>query len=188
MPLTFDLPLEKLYEYQGTNPRPPDFDAYWDAALAEMGTVQPDIELVPADFQTPYAECLDLYFTGVGKARIHARVARPRNAKSSNPAVLMFHGYSGNAGNWMDKLPYAAMGYTVTALDCRGQAGTSQDIGGHPGMTWHGHIIRGIDGSPQDLMYRSIFLDAAQLARIVMDMGPVTPFVSASRDPVREAR
>ena len=175
MPLTFDLPLEKLISYEGTNPRPEDFDAYWDASLEEMRMVQPDIELVPAKFQTPYAECLDLYFTGVGKARIHARLVRPRHARGANPAALMFHGYSGNAGDWSDKLPYAAMGFTVAALDCRGQGGSSQDTGGHSGMTWHGHIIRGIDGSPQNLMYRSIFLDAAQLAYIVMDMDHVDP-------------
>lgn len=175
MPLTFDLPLEKLLVYQGTNPRPADFDTYWETSLTEMRAVRPDIELVPAEFQTPYAECLDLYFTGVGEARIHARVVRPRYPQGANPAILMFHGYSGNAGDWIDKLPYAAMGFTVAALDCRGQGGSSQDVGGHSGMTWHGHIIRGIDGSPQDLMYRSIFLDAAQLAYIVMDMDHVDP-------------
>lgn len=175
MPLTFDLPFEQLLTYQGINPRPADFDSYWDSSLAEMRSISPNIELIPADFQTPYAECLDLYFTGIGGARVHARLVRPRQAQGSHPAVLMFHGYSGNAGNWLDKLPYAAMGYTVAALDCRGQAGTSQDTGGQPGMTWHGHIIRGIDGAPQDLMYRSIFLDTAQLAYIVMDMDHVDP-------------
>ena len=35
MPLTFDLPLEELEHYQGTNPRPDDFDIYWEEALAE---------------------------------------------------------------------------------------------------------------------------------------------------------
>ena len=30
MPLTFDFPLEKLKTYQGTNPSPADFDAYWE--------------------------------------------------------------------------------------------------------------------------------------------------------------
>ena len=28
MPLQFDMPLEELKTYQGTNPRPQDFDAY----------------------------------------------------------------------------------------------------------------------------------------------------------------
>lgn len=175
MPLTFDLPFDELLTYQGTNPCPEDFDAFWDASLKEMRSVQPAIKLVPADFRTPYAECLDLYFTGVGEASIHARLAQPRQVKRAHPAVLMFHGYSGRANDWVELLSYAAAGFTVAALDCRGQAGTSQDTGGQPGMTWHGHIIRGVDGSPKDLLYRSIFLDTAQLAYIVMGLDQVDP-------------
>jgi cephalosporin-C deacetylase len=85
----------------------------------------------------------------------------------------MFHGYSGDSGEWNDKLAYVAMGFTVAALDCRGQAGLSQDVGGVRGTTHHGHIIRGLDDSPRNLLYRSIFLDTAQLARIVMSLDSV---------------
>jgi cephalosporin-C deacetylase len=57
----------------------------------------------------------------------------------------------------------------------------SEDAGGAVGNTYHGHIIRGLDdalnGSPQKLLFRQIFLDTAQLAKIVMDM----PDVDAER-------
>jgi len=53
MALGFDLPCEKLETYQGTNPRPDDFDAYWETALAEMNTVDPQIEITPVGFQHP---------------------------------------------------------------------------------------------------------------------------------------
>lgn len=175
MPLTFDLPLEQLQTYPGSNPRPADFDAYWDAALAEMRATPANPQLVPAAFQTAYAECFDLYFTGVGGARVHARLARPRSPQGSHPALLAFHGYACDAGDWVTRLPYVALGFTVAALECRGQGGISQDPGGHPGMTLHGHIIRGVDGRPEDLMYRSLFLDTAQLAYLVMDMPHVDP-------------
>ncbi len=179
MPLTFDFPFERLQTYSGINPRPADFDAYWDSALAEMQALDPQIELVPAEFQAPLAECFHLYFTGVGGARVHAKLLRPRNAAGKGPAVLMFHGYTGNAGDWSDKLGYAGQGFTVAALDCRGQGGLSEDSGGVRGNTQHGHIIRGLDealaGAPQKLLYRQIFLDTAQLARIVMAMPGVDP-------------
>ena len=175
MPLTFDLPFDQLLTYSGTNPRPYDFDSYWNDALAELDAIPPDMALVPSGFQTPFAECFDLYFTGVGGARVHARLARPIQQRGSHPAVLMFHGYSGDAGNWLPKLAYTALGFTVAALDCRGQGGFSQDRGGQPGMTLRGHIIRGLDGEPRDLMYRSIFLDTARLARLVMDLDHVDP-------------
>lgn len=173
MPLLFDMPFDQLEKYEGTNPRPADFDSYWDSALAEMRAVEPNLELVPADFQTSFADCFHLYFTGVRGARIHAKVLRPKQGESPHPAVLMFHGYTVDSGGWVDKLGYVAQGYSVAALDCRGQGGLSQDTGGHLGTTMRGHIIRGLDGPPEDMLFRNIFLDTAQLAGIVMDMDDV---------------
>ena len=121
MPLTFDMPFEELVAYDGRNPRPDGFDEFWEQGLAEMRATDPEVKLVPASFQVPFADCMDLYFTGVGGARVHAKLLRPRTGLAPHPAVLMFHGYSINAGDWLDKLGYAAMGYTVAALDCRGQ-------------------------------------------------------------------
>jgi len=108
-------------------------------------------------------------------ARIHAKMARPAGARGRHPAVLLFHGYTGSAGDWWDKLHWAARGITVAALDCRGQGGLSQDPGGTTGNTQRGHIIRGLDGEPDRLLYRDIFLDTAELARIVMGMPDVDP-------------
>ena len=168
------MPMEELKSYQGINPKPADFDAYWDAALAEMNALNPQIEIVPDEkFQTPFATCSHLWFTGVGGARIHARLLQPKNADGPHPAVLMFHGYSVSAGDWQDKLGYAAAGFTVAALDCRGQGGLSEDVGGVQGTTLRGHIVRGLDDAPEKLLYRSIFLDTAQLAKIVMEMNDV---------------
>ena len=48
MPLTFDLPREQLETYNGRNPRPADFDRFWQDGLAEMEAVDPQIELIPA--------------------------------------------------------------------------------------------------------------------------------------------
>lgn len=177
MPLLFDMPFEQLSTYQGRNPRPADFDEFWDAGLREMRSLDAQVELRPADFQAPFAECFNMYFTGVGGARVHAKLLRPKNPISKGPAVVMFHGYSCNSGEWVDKLPYAAAGFTVAALDCRGQSGLSEDPGGVVGTTLRGHIIRGLDGRPEKMLFRQIFLDAAQLARLVMEM----PQVDAAR-------
>jgi cephalosporin-C deacetylase len=179
MPLTFDFPLEKLYTYQGLNPKPADLDAFWDKALAEMRALDAQVELIPAEFQVPFAECFHMYFTGVGGARVHAKLVRPKGAKAPHPAVLMFHGYTGDSGDFSDKLSYVAAGYTIAALDCRGQGGLSEDSGGVSGNTQHGHIIRGLDdainGQPEKLLYRQIFLDCAQMAKIIMEMPDVDP-------------
>jgi cephalosporin-C deacetylase len=177
MPL-IDMPLDELKKYQGRNPRPDDFDQYWDKSLTEMRAIDPKVELVKGEFQVSFAECFDLWFTGVKGARIHAKYLRPKNSAKKHPAVVQFHGYSGHCGDWWDKLGYVALGFSVVAMDCRGQGGLSEDVGGVRGNTFKGQIIRGLDSKdPQELLFRHIFLDTAQLAGIVMNM----PEVDADR-------
>ena len=180
MPL-IDKPLPELRTYQGTNPRPPDFDAYWAEALRELDATDPRPELRPSTEIAPRnAGCFDLWFTGVGGARIYAKFILPKNlsANDQRPAAIQFHGYSGNSGEWMDKLGYAAEGFCYAAMDCRGQGGRSEDNGTVKGTTLRGHIVRGLDDpDPRKLAFRQIFLDAAQLARVVMNF----PEVDATR-------
>lgn len=172
MPLV-DKPLPELMKYSGRNPRPADFDAFWDNSLAEMHAIDPKVELIPAQFSAPNAECFDMYFTGVGGARVYAKLLRPKNPAKKHPAVVIFHGYSGSSGDWHEKLAYVGQGFTVAALDCRGQGGRSEDVGGVQGTTQNGHIIRGLNDKPENLLFRSIYLDTAELVRIVMNMDDV---------------
>ena len=174
MPLV-DMPLDELMGYKGRNPRPADHDAFWDRALAEMQATDPMVELVAHEISAPYAECFDMYFTGVRGARVHAKYVRPSRPKGKHPAVLQFHGYSVHSGEWSEKLKWAALGFSVAALDCRGQGGLSEDTGGVKGTTLRGHFIRGLDDTPDNLLFRHIFLDTVELARIVMDMPDVDP-------------
>lgn len=174
MPL-LDLPLAELKQYKGVGQRPADFSQYWEQALQEMRDVQANVEFVPSSFSVPAADCFDLYFTGVRGARVHAKYLRPKHATTPHPAIIQFHGYSGNAGDWSDKLSYVALGYSVIAMDCRGQGGQSEDVGGVKGNTHSGHIIRGLDDAPDQLLFRHIFLDTAQLAGIVMALPEVDP-------------
>jgi cephalosporin-C deacetylase len=122
-----------------------------------------------------------MFFTGVGGARVHAKLLHPKTTPAPHPALLIFHGYTGDSGDWFDKLGYIAEGFTVAALDCRGQAGLSEDGSQVSGNTLHGHIIRGLDdalrGAPEKLLFRKVFLDTAQLAKLVMEM----PEVDANR-------
>lgn len=162
--------IKELLEYNGATPAPSDIDAYWDAAVAEMKAVDPKVEMEKVlDF--PTVECYEMYFTGVQGARIHVRFAKPKNITQKTGAIVMFHGYRASFPEWMRLLLFAGQGFCVAAMDCRGQAGDSEDVGGVIGNTVTGHIIRGmLESDPTKLMYRSIYLDAAQLAGIVMQL------------------
>ncbi|RFC41431.1 MAG: cephalosporin-C deacetylase, partial [Verrucomicrobia bacterium] len=178
MPL-IDKPLPELKTYLGRNPRPADHDAYWAAALKELDATDPKPELVPSKEIAPrHSEAFDLWFTGVGGARIYAKYVRPKKSSGKNPAVLQFHGYTGNSGDFTSRLAWSGEGLCVAAMDCRGQGGRSEDTGGVKGTTYRGQIIRGLDDpDPAKLLYRQIFLDTAQLARVVMGF----PEVDATR-------
>lgn len=170
----FEMPLEALYRYEGRNERPADFDEYWDRAVAEMEALGTGCELIPAARTFPGVECFEMYFTGVGGARIHCRYARPARRDGKVPAVCMFHGYSGSCGEFAPMLTWVAAGFAAASMSCRGQGGLSEDPIPVKGNTLHGHIIRGLDDdSPDSLYFRNVFLDCAQLARIVMAMDDV---------------
>ena len=142
-----------------------------------MRAVEANVTLTPSDFKSSVATCYDMTFTGVRKARIYAKLLKPTSVAkgSKRPALLFFHGYSGSSGEWISLLPYAAEGFIVAALDCRGQGGRSEDTGGVVGNTLEGHIVRGLDGNPDDMLMRHIMLDTAQLAGIVLSMEEVDP-------------
>lgn len=172
MPM-LDMPLERLQIYKGLNPKPADFDKFWDDSLAELSTVDPDIKINKAEFQAPYADCYDMWFTGTRGGRVYAKFLKPKEIKAPAPAIVEFHGLSGNSGEWNGKLAYVAAGFCVFSMDCRGQGGKSLDPGGAWGNTLNGHIIRGLDDEPEKMYYRNVFLDCARLAGIVLDMEDV---------------
>ena len=176
MPLA-DKPIEELLKYKGESPCPADIDEYWETALQEMKAVDKKVEYRKAEFQVPDFECYDLYYNGVKDARIHARFVKPTNIEDKIPAIVRFHGYSGSASAWLDLISFAACGFCVAEMDCRGQAGESEDKGGVKGNTLNGHIIRGLNDEPNNLLFRHIFLDAAELADIIMDI----PYVDENR-------
>ena len=169
MPLV-DMSIEKLHAYAGRNPRPADFDEFWDRSLAEINAIDPKATFTPVPFPSSMIECFDLHFTSTKGARIYAKFARPKHFEGKIPVVMRFHGLSGNSSCWSDLLKFVAQGYAIASLDSRGQGGLSEDVGGVMGTTYTTPFIRGLDGKPEDLLVRDLFLDTAMLARIVMGL------------------
>ena len=169
MPL-IDMSLEKLYEYKGINPRPADFDEFWDASLEELSKIDPKAEFKPYNFPSFAADCYELTYTSTKGARIYAKFAKPKKVEGKIPAIIKFHGLSGSSDEWHSLLPYVSQGYAIAFMDCRGQGGYSVDVGGALGTTYTTPFTRGLDGDPKDLLMRDVFLDTALLAKIVMGL------------------
>ena len=171
MPLV-DMPLEELLQYKGRNPRPNDFDFFWNDALQEQANTAPELSITPKDFSGDFAECFELRFNGTRGGKVFAKYVRPKGKKNC-PILLRFHGYSASSGDWFSNMAWAARGFAVASMDCRGQGGSSHDTGSYEGMTLRGHIVRGLDGAPEQMYFRNVFLDTAQLARVVADFDEV---------------
>ena len=169
MPIV-DMPLEKLRVYEGRNPRPADFDEFWERSLAEINAMDPQAEFTPYPYASKVADCLELRFHSTKGAVIYAKVARPKNIDGKIPAVLHFHGLSGDGGSWKSLIAFASQGFCSVSMDCRGQGGFSQDVGGVEGTTYTTPFTRGLDGAPEGLLCRDLFLDTAMLARVVMGL------------------
>ena len=169
MPI-IDMPLEKLKVYEGRNPRPCDFDEFWDASLAELDTIDPAPCLTPYEFPSRIADAYELTFTSIKGAKMYAKFMKPKNIVGKAPAVLYFHGYTTASGDWNTLLPFVSQGYVVAWLDTRGQGGKTKDVGCASVATCSTQLIRGIEGDPSDMLYRDIFLDTAQFARAVMSL------------------
>ncbi len=168
---SLDMKLSELKTYMGSSPKPDDFDQYWKRALSELDKASLAYELIKEDFPLSGVECYHMYFTGVGGAKIHAKLLKPEKISQKAPAVAIFHGYQGHSRDWYEKLPFVLGGFVVAALDVRGQAGLSEDNLVTTGSTFRGHIVRGVcDESPDNLAFRNIFLDTVQLVRILESM------------------
>lgn len=169
MPM-IDKPLNELKDYMGISPKPKDFSQYWEENLRRLDNIKLDVYIKEADFKCPFATCYDLYFTGTNGARVYSKLIKPNIIKGKIPAIIEFHGYQGSSGDWSKYFKYAASGICIVAMDCRGQAGKSEDVGGVKGITVKGHIVRGLQEGKDKLLYKDIYLDTVILAKIIKEM------------------
>ena len=163
--------IEALGGYYGATPKPADFEAFWQARMAEADAVPLDYTVTQAKEVPSWDGCdfLDLWFTGMAGARIYAKYLRPHSDKPV-PLVLQFHGYPGASRSFAEQASFAGMGMALIAMDCPGQAGYSVDAGGFLGTTVSGHIVAGLDGPAEGMYYVRLHQNIHILCRIVRQL------------------
>lgn len=161
--------LDDLKKYTGSRVKPEEYDKVWDQWIqtAKSHPLNYHIEEQSIPYQGVKYE--QLFFEGIGGGEVCSHIFRKENSKNA-PVLFMFHGYSANSGDVFDKLPYVYNGFTVVAMDTRGQGGLSQDHTLTNGTTWQGHIIRGLEEGRENLLYKKIFLDTIVLKRIIQNL------------------
>ena len=165
-----DMPLEKLVKYTGTNPIPEDFDYFWDERIKEVYDHRLDYHITSSEING-FDSCnyYDLWFTGINGEKVYAKYIKPK-VSHDIPVILQFHGYPGASRGWFEQSSFAGMGCAVLAMDCPGQGGRGEDIGGYKGTTVSGHIIAGLDGDAKDMYYVRLFQNTSILCRIAQEL------------------
>lgn len=170
-----ELNLKELRNYRGTGDRPKDFDIFWDARIEMLDKLPLEVTIIPAlDLEFEHFIVSALYFKSFDGARIHAKYIRPKT-ESAVPCVLQFHGYPGSSRPYFEHTSFVEAGMAVLAMDCRGQGGLSEDIGGIQGTTVSGHLIAGMDDRLDNMLYVKIYSDVYLLSRIALSLSELNP-------------
>ena len=163
----FDLSLDKLQTYQPERDEPADFDAFWEATLAEAERFPLDARFESADFGLHTLEAFDVTYNGYGGQPIKGWLMLPRQRSGPLPCVVEYLGYGGGRGFPLDKLVWASAGFAHFVMDTRGQ-GSAWSNGDTPDQEpegsnpqFPGFMTRGVL-RPETYYYRRVFIDAVR--------------------------
>jgi cephalosporin-C deacetylase len=163
----FDMPLDQLQRYLPAREEPADFDAFWEATLAEAHRHPLDPQFTPHESGLRSLEVLDVTFHGYGGQPVKGWLILPRHRQGPLPCVVEFIGYGGGRGFPSDWLVWASAGYAHFVMDTRGQGSSwgRGDTADHEpagsGPQFPGFMTRGI-ASRETYYYRRVFTDAAR--------------------------
>lgn len=163
----FDKPLHELERYLPPRDEPADFDAFWQATLAETRRHPLEARFEPYDAGLRSLEVFDVTFGGYGGQPVRGWLLLPTRREGPLPCVVEYIGYGGGRGFPTDWLLWASAGYAHLVMDTRGQGsawlpGATPDPepeGSNP--QFPGFMTRGI-ASPQTYYYRRVFADAVR--------------------------
>ncbi len=179
MPL-FDLPFEQLKTYRPDRVEQPDFDAFWQATLAEARQHPLDAIFEQVNYGLQAQETFDVTFNGFGGQPVKAWLLLPRRRSGPLPCVVEYIGYGGGRGFPTDWLLWSSVGFAHLVMDTRGQGsswlfGATPDLygqGGNPSIP--GFMTQGIL-DPQHYYYRRVFTDAVRAIEAARSHPAVDP-------------
>ena len=157
-------------EYEVTVERPPDFDTFWGAIMAEAAAVplNPQLELVPAR-STDAVEVYEIHYDSLERLRVAGWYCRPREAAlpPPYPGLLIVPGYISEP-----TLPksWARLGYAAVEVAPRGKLRSNAHFNpGYPGLLVHNITDRYTYG------YRGFYVDAARAVDFLLTRPEVDP-------------
>lgn len=165
-----DMPIKELKRYTGSTPAPKDFWPFWNQRVEKAWSVPLNYEICPSEIpHSSETEFFDVWLEGVYGGKLHAKYVKPK-CQEKVPVILQFHGYPGASRGWFEQASFAGMGMAVLAMDCPGQGGSGEDLGGRAGTTASDHIVRGLDGLAENMYYTEVFMDTCLMVRLAIEL------------------
>ena len=165
MPL-FDMPLEELQRYRPPRSEPADFDAFWEATLAQARCCDINARFEAVDFALTTVDVYDVRFAGFGGQEVRGWYLLPKGAAAPLAAVVEYIGYGGGRGYPLDWLAFASAGFAYLVMDTRGQGsawqrGDTADLPNGANPSVPGFMTQG-SLDPQTYYYRRLYTDAVR--------------------------
>jgi cephalosporin-C deacetylase len=159
-------------QFGTTTMRPPDFDDFWAATMAEANAIQlnPTMELVPMR-STAEVDVYDIGYDSLDGLRIAGWYCRPKDSylPPPYPALLIVPGYVSEP-----TLPksWARMGYAAIGVAPRGKLRSNRHYNpGYPGLLVNNIVDR------HTYSYRGFYVDACR----AIDFALTRPEVDGTR-------
>ncbi|HLZ08561.1 MAG TPA: alpha/beta fold hydrolase [Chloroflexota bacterium] len=172
MPLS-EYPLETLRSYRPDPNAPSDLAQFWTSTLAESSRTPLNATVEKVDYPVDGLDVRRVTYDGWRGARIVGWFIARQGARAQ-PTLVFYHGYSGSKGQVYDYLGWAFQGYTVLAVDVRGQSGDSSDPGNYPGGHVTGWMTQGIL-SAETYYYRGAYVDSVRALDFAVSRSEVDP-------------
>jgi cephalosporin-C deacetylase len=167
---------DKAPSYISTAVAPDDFDAFWQATLAEARAKPLDLQMQAASTGITAFDVHDASFTGFGGNRVRAWVILPKGGATS--CVVKYIGYGGGRSLPHMHLLWPSAGRAVFVMDTRGQ-GSSWSTGDTPDPVGSdpqhpGFMTRGV-GARETYYYRRVFIDAVRAVEAAQQLPGIDP-------------
>ena len=163
----YDLPLEQLRTYLPARAEAPDFDAFWQATLAEARKTPLAVRFEPLETGLKAQDFFDVTFPGFDGQPIKGWFILPHQRSGKLPCVVEYIGYNGGRSVPTDWLLWSSAGYAHFVMDSRGQGSTwshgdtpDQSLDG-TGPHAPGFMTMGIL-DPANYYFRRLFTDAVR--------------------------
>lgn len=163
----FDMPQSQLEQYRPDVRTPSDFDAFWQASLADTRRHSLNAQFTAYAGAYRTIDVFDVSFAGWDGQTVKGWFLLPKQRSGAIPCVVEYIGYGGGRSFPSDWLLWSSQGYAHLVMDTRGQGSTwskgdtpdPEPAGSNPHLP--GFMTRGIRNK-ETYYYRRVFCDAVR--------------------------